>query len=83
MTGLLLKLLGAHVEDAGHIAKASLAFRGGVGAGWFVFLLLLLGGIIYGMYRTNPTNLSPARTYGLIGCRVLFIGLILMLLIQA
>src|ERR1041385_7554714 len=82
MTGLLLKLLGANVEDAVHIAKASLAFRGGVGTGWFVFLLLLLGGIIYGMYRTNPTHLAPARTYALVGCRVLFIALMLVLLMR-
>src|SRR6266513_2789991 len=45
MTGLLLKLFGAQVDDAVHIAKASLAFRGGIGMGWFLLfvgLILLL-----------------------------------------
>ena len=41
MTQLFLKLLGARIEDAVNIARASLAFRGGIGAGWIIFLALI------------------------------------------
>src|SRR5438093_556956 len=82
MTGLLLKLLGAEVDDAVHIAKASLACRGGIGAGWFVLLLALLGGVFLWIYRNSPPHLSLARKSLLAGLRIVFIGLILMLLMR-
>ena len=43
MTALLLKLLGARMDDAVRISKASLAFRGGVGAGWILLVALAVG----------------------------------------
>src|SRR5438067_9475008 len=82
MTELLLKLLGAQVEDGIHIARTSLAFRGGIGVGWFLLLLLVLGGILFGMYRSSPAMLSRARKLTLAGLRILFIGLILLLLMR-
>src|SRR5260221_12350544 len=82
MTGLLLKLFGAQVDDAVHIAKASLAFRGGIGMGWFVLLLLGLGGIFAWMHRSSPSSLSVARKTALASLRILFVGLILLLLMR-
>src|SRR6185369_2355022 len=82
MTELLLKLLGAHVDDGVHIARTSLAFRGGIGVGWFLLLLLVLGAILFWMYRSSPAMLSRARKLTLAGLRILFIGLILLLLMR-
>ena len=82
MTGLLLKLLGAEMDDAVHIATTSLAFRGGIGLGWFVLLLLGLGAVFFWLYRNSPPNLSLRRKSLLAGLRILFIGLILLLLMR-
>jgi hypothetical protein len=82
MTDLLLKLLGAKVEDAVRIAGASLAFRGGIDAGWYVLLLLAAGTAVWWMYRNSPTNLSPARRHWLTTLRVLFLALVLLLLMR-
>src|SRR6266478_8097186 len=82
MTELILKLLGAHVDDGVHIARTSLAFRGGIGVGWFLLLLLVLGAILFWMYRSSPAMLSRARRFTLAGLRILFIGLILLLLMR-
>jgi hypothetical protein len=82
MTELFLKLLGAPAEDAVGIARASLAFRGGVGWGWFVLFVLAFAATVWWMYRNSPITLSPARQYALAALRVLFIGLVLMLLLR-
>ena len=82
MTELLLKLLGAKVDDAVHIAKTSLAFRGGIGVGWFVFWVLILGAVVFWMYRQSPSHLSLARRSTLATLRILFIGLLLLLLMR-
>src|SRR5688572_8534069 len=82
MTQLFLKLLGARVEDAVNIARASLAFRGGIGAGWIIFLLVLLGGAIYWMYRQTPVPISPRRKYTLAALRIAFIALVLALFLR-
>ena len=82
MTQLLLKLLGARVDDAIQIAKASLAFRGGLGTGWFVFWLLVCGALVWWMYRNSPVTLPPWRRYTLTALRLLFVGLLLVLLLR-
>src|SRR4051812_49673883 len=82
MTDLLLRLFGARMDDAVHIAKTSVAFRGGIGAGWFLLLLLAVGGIFAWLHRTSPPTLSMARKSTLAALRVLFIGLILLLLMR-
>jgi len=82
MTGLLLKLLGVPANDAVHIAKASLAFRGGLSAGWFVFLMLVAGVLIYWMYKASPVTLPSWRKYTLAALRVVFVGLMLALLLR-
>ncbi len=82
MSDLFLKLLGARVEDAVHIAGGSVSFRGGVNPGWVIFLLLVLGAMVYLMYRQSPAQLSPVRRYTLTALRIAFIGLVLMLLLR-
>lgn len=82
MTQLLLKLLGARVDDAVDITRASLAFRGGIGMGWVIFLLLALGAAVYWMYRQTPVPMSPRRKYTLAALRILFVGLILVLFLR-
>jgi hypothetical protein len=82
MTRLFLKLVGARVDDAVDIASASVALRGGIGAGWLVFLLLLLGGALYWMYRQTPVPMSPRRKYTLAALRIGFVALILALLLR-
>jgi hypothetical protein len=82
MTELFLKLLGAPVDDAVNIARASLAFRGGVGWGWFVLFILALAAGVWWMYRNSPITLSSTRQYTLAALRVLFIGLVLLLLLR-
>lgn len=82
MTELLLKLLGANVENGVDIAKASLAFRGGFSPGGYVFLVLVFGAMVYWMYRNSPAFLSPARKYTLAALRTIFLALVLMLLLR-
>ena len=82
MTQLFLKLLGVQVENGVDIAKASFAFRGGFSAGWYVLLVLLLGGAVYYMYRQSPAYLTPARKYTLATLRAIFLALVLMLLLR-
>src|SRR2546421_11516120 len=82
MTGLLLKLFGANVDDAVHIAKTSLALRGGIGVGWFLFLLLGVAAALFCMYRNGPLHLSVIRRSTLAALRMGFVGLVLLLLMR-
>src|SRR5437899_878662 len=82
MTGLLLRLLGARVDEAVRIAQASLAFRGGLGAGWYALLLLGFGAVIFMAYRGSPALVPPVRRRVLAALRVIFLGLILLLVLR-
>jgi hypothetical protein len=82
MTDLLLQLLGVPANDAVRIAGASLAFRGGLSMGWFVFLILGAGGLVYWLYRASPVTLAAWRRHALTALRVLFVALVLALLLR-
>lgn len=82
MTEFLLKLFGAQIEGAVRVTNASLALRGASALGWILFLLLLLGAMVYWMYRRSPPHLSRARKTTLAGLRIAFLGLILALLLR-
>ncbi len=82
MTELLLKLLGVPANDVVHIAKASLAFRGGMPTGWFVFVLLVAGALVHWMYQASPVTLAPWRKRALMMLRVVFFGMMLALLLR-
>ena len=82
MTELLLKLLNVPVDDAVRIAGASLAFRGGVSAGWFVFLVIVTAVVVYWLYRSSPVTVAPWRRNTLAALRVLFVVMMLALLLR-
>ncbi len=82
MTEWFLKLLGAHSEGALDVADASVAFRAGLGSGWFVFGLLILGGLAWWFYLRSPVTLSRPRKYTLLALRLLFLVLVLGLLLR-
>ncbi|MEY2411005.1 MAG: hypothetical protein QOF48_3675 [Verrucomicrobiota bacterium] len=82
MTDLLLKLLGVPANDAVHIAKASLAFRGGLGTGWWVLLVLAAAGLVFWMYKASPVTLPRWRRHTLTVLRVIFMALLLALLLR-
>ena len=63
MTTLLLKLLNVPVDDAVRIAGASLAFRGGLSAGWFVFLVLVTAAAGGTGLSISPITVAPWRRY--------------------
>lgn len=82
MTSLLLRLLGARADDAVHLAGASLAFRGGLGWGGYLLLLALTAVTVWWLYHASPVTLAPVRKSTLTALRVLFIGLLLLLLLR-
>src|SRR6185436_8630950 len=81
MTDLLLKLLGVPANDAVHIAKASLAFRGGLGTGLWLLLVCAAAALVIWMYKASPVTLPKWRRYTLAALRVLFMALLLALLL--
>ena len=82
MTELLLRLLNVPVNDAVRIAGVSVALRGELSAGWFVFLLLVAGGLIGWMYKASPVTLPTWRKQVLTLLRVSFLALMLALLLR-
>lgn len=82
MTELLLKLLGVPANDVVHIAKAELAFRGGLSVDWFVVCALASAGLVAWLYKATPVEVAPWRRYTLTGLRVLFLTLLLGLLLR-
>ena len=82
MTDFILKLLGARVESAGDIAGVRLMFHGGLGMGWFVLAVLVLGGLAWWLYQQSPVSLSPLRRRVLTTLRITFLTLLLLLLLR-
>ncbi len=82
MTELLLKLLNVPVDDAVRIAGASVAFRGGLGLGWFAFLAVVTATVVYWLYRVSPVTVAPWRRHLLTALRVCFLVLMLALLLR-
>lgn len=82
MSDLFLKLLGVPANDAVHIAKAELAFRGGLSVGWFVVCSLVAAGLVTLLYKATPVEVQPWRRHTLTGLRILFLTLLLGLLLR-
>ena len=82
MTDLFLKLLGVPANDAVHIAKATVAFRGGLSLGWYVFIIIVVAALVVWIYKSTPVTVAPWRRYTLAGLRVVFLSLLLALLLR-
>ena len=82
MTDFILKLLGARLESAGDIAGVRLMFHGGMGMGWFVLGVLVLGGLAWWLYQQSPVSLTPLRRRILTALRITFLTLLLLLLLR-
>ena len=82
MTDFILKLLGARLESAGDIAGVRLMFHGGMGMGWFVLGVLVLGGLAWWLYQQSPVSLTPLRRRILTALRIIFLTLLLLLLLR-
>lgn len=82
MTDLFMRLLGAPADDAVRIAGATLAFRGGLGTGWFVVLLLLFAALAVWTYRSAAPAVAPWKRHLLAALRIGFLALLLALLLR-
>ena len=82
MNEILLKLLNVPADDVVRIAGASLAFRGGLSGGWFIFLALCASIGAYWLYRTSPVTVAPWRRHTLTSLRAIFVILVLALLLR-
>jgi hypothetical protein len=83
MTQLLLKLLGAKIENAKHIASVGLQLRNLGALGWVIFFALAFGALTWWTYwRGASRELAPARKRVLIALRVVLFVLILFALLR-
>ena len=81
MTDFLLRIFGFKTTGAGNITDVELAFHG-INPAWVVLFALVLGALVFWMYRRAAQELSPFRKYALASLRALFILLILGLLLK-
>ena len=77
-----MRLLGAPADDAVRIAGATLAFRGGLGMGWFIVLLLLFAAFAVWTYRSAAPAVAPWKRHLLAFLRLGFLALLLALLLR-
>jgi uncharacterized membrane protein len=82
MYDLFLKLLGVPVEQVSRITDSRLRFRGDVDFMWIVCAAVLLGVMVFLMYRKAAPDLSPVKKYVLATLRTVFLLLILLLLMR-
>src|SRR5262245_49737476 len=78
----VLKLLGADTSSVARIAEASIALRGGLGAGWWFVLTAAAAVGTWWLYRKNPVQLPARCEYVLMTLRFCFVGLLLLLLMR-
>src|SRR5689334_6458806 len=82
MYHLFLKLLGVPSEQVTRIADSRLRFRGDIAFEWIVLGAVLLGVMVFLMYRKSATDVSPVKKYVLATLRTVFLFLILLLLMR-
>jgi len=82
MYDFLLKLLGVPLEQVSRITDSRLRFRGDVDLIWIVCAAVLLGVMVFLMYRKAAPDLSPVKKYTLATLRTVFLFLILLLLMR-
>jgi hypothetical protein len=79
---LLLKLLGARIQDASGISDLSLALRGNINLALVALLLATLGGLAWWLYLKSPQTIPTSRRRLLAGLRILFLALLLLVLLR-
>src|SRR5260370_22412534 len=82
MAQLLLKLLGVKAENGAYITQPVLALRGGIHPGWVLLLAVLLTVAVVWLYRREGEGISSFRRWTMALLRVMFLGLILLLLLR-
>jgi hypothetical protein len=83
MYDFFLKLLGVPVDQVARITDSRLRFRGDVDYFiWIIIAAIVLGVMVFLMYRKAAPELSPVKKYTLATLRTVFLFLILLLLIR-
>lgn len=82
MYDFFLKLLGVPSEQVSRIADSRLRFRGDVGLEWILLGAIVLGVMVFLMYRKAAPDISPVKKYTLATLRAIFLLLILSLLMR-
>ena len=82
MQDFFLKLLGVPAEQVSRIENGSLKFRGDIGYEWIMLAAIVLGIVVFLMYRKAAPDLSPIKKYTLATLRTIFLFLILALLLR-
>src|SRR5688572_29324848 len=76
VTDLLLKLFGIKATDSSRIADTDVSFHG-VNPAWVILAALVLGAVVFLMYRRAGEGLSLFRRISLFILRAVFLLLIL------
>jgi hypothetical protein len=82
MYDLLLKLLGVPTDQVARITGSRLQFRGDVDPLWILLAAVVLGVLVFLMYRKAAADVSPVKKYVLATLRTVFLLLILLLLMR-
>src|SRR3954469_15490518 len=82
MYDFFLKLMGVPVEQVARITDSRLRFRGDVDLLWIIGAAIVLGVLVFMMYRKAAPELSPVKKYVLATLRTVFLFLILLLLMR-
>ena len=82
MSEWLIRFLGVRMEHADKIVKASFITRGGIPLGWLLLMGLLLGILGIFVYLRTPYPISRGRKTLLLGLRLLFFALLLLLFLR-
>src|SRR6478672_284116 len=82
MYDFFLKLMGVPVEQVARITDSRLRFRGDVDLLWIIGAAIVLGVMVFLMYRKAAPELSPVKKYTLATLRTVFLFLILLLLMR-
>ncbi|MEZ0268244.1 MAG: hypothetical protein ACAI43_26255 [Phycisphaerae bacterium] len=82
MQDFFLRLLGVPAEQVSRIENGSLKFRGDIASEWIVLAAVVLGVMVFLMYRKAAPDVSPAKKYTLATLRTIFLLLILALLLR-
>ena len=80
MITLLLKILGVHLDQAGHLSHWSVDLRGGIWVGWLVLAAAVLGTAVFWMYNRSAAHLGKPKKFALASLRTLFLFMLLAIL---